>query len=71
MGIINWWALLKIPGEGTIGDISNMGIISEDGVHLTYFRNRSAAVFLCNRLMDGSGELSDLDSVSSKRSKME
>jgi hypothetical protein len=47
---LEWWDLLGLEGDANVKDIRRMGIIDDDGVHLTTCACRNAAVVLCNRL---------------------
>jgi hypothetical protein len=49
--IVEWWATLKLNGEGTTRDLDGLGILCEDGVHLQHRRVNVAAVHLCEVLM--------------------
>jgi hypothetical protein len=47
---LEWWDLLGLEGDANVTDIRRMGIVDDDGVHLTARACRNAAVVLCNRL---------------------
>ena len=71
--VLDWWKVLKLEGEGTVKDILDNNVVCGDGVHLTPIMNKTAAVYLCHRLLEtvGEEEEDDIMSVgsSSKRSR--
>ncbi len=72
VSVMEWWRLLKLDGECAVGTIKDKGIVSGDGVHLCSSMNRTAAVVLCHRFMEGAEEeWSETDSVQSKRRRLE
>jgi hypothetical protein len=50
ISFLEWWDLLGLDGDVAVTDIRRMGIVDNDGVHLTARACRNAAVVLCNRL---------------------
>jgi hypothetical protein len=72
--VLEWWKVLKLEGEGTVSEVVDKGVVCGDGVHLTHAMNKSAAVFLCHRMLE-TGEDEDMSDVmsvgsSSKRSRL-
>jgi hypothetical protein len=68
---MDWWRLLKLDGEGTVREVASKGIVDRDGVHLTVRMNRTAAVSICHRMMEGPMEEDWSEaSTSSKRPRM-
>jgi len=49
--VVDWFELLGWSCEHTLKDIVGKKIISADNVHLSAVANRSAAVFLCSRML--------------------
>jgi len=71
--VLDWWKLLKLDGDCSVQTVREKGLVSEDGVHLSVNANRSAAVVLCHRFLEGMEEdgWSETASTSSKRQRME
>jgi hypothetical protein len=68
--VVEWWRLLKMEKEGTLKEIIEKRVVSNDGVHLSPNMNRLAAVSLCHRLLEGPEEddiWSETSSVSKKQ----
>jgi hypothetical protein len=71
--VLEWWRLTKQTGELGVREIAEKGILSSDGVHLTTCMNKTAALYLCRRMLEtGNDGWSDSESVSSsKRPRLE
>ena len=69
VSVLYWHRALKLESEGTLREVIGKKLLSDDGVHLTPSATRTAAVFLCHRLLEGGDEeWSELESeASSKR----
>ena len=66
--VVEWWQLLKMEREGTLREIVDKKVVGADGVHLSTYMNRIAAVSLCHRLLEGPEE-DDIWSGTSSASK--
>jgi hypothetical protein len=51
--VVHWYEMLGMSAESQLKEICEKRIVSEDGVHLSIDSNKSAAVFLCRRFLDG------------------
>jgi hypothetical protein len=49
VSVVEWWDILGFEKDMSARETQRMGIVSEDGVHLTMRANRCAAASLCNR----------------------
>ena len=69
---VEWYTTLKLDMEPAVRELEKLAIVSEDGVHLSFSKNHTAAVFLCNRMQEMDMLDSDLESqCSSKRMRLE
>ena len=65
--LVEWYSTLRLEEEPDCRDLEKLGIVSADGVHLNFVKNHTAAVFLCNRMMESEMMDSDLESMSSSK----
>jgi hypothetical protein len=50
--VVQWWDLLGLDQDKTVGEVRALRVIEGDGVHLTARANRNAAVLLCRRIRE-------------------
>jgi hypothetical protein len=50
--VVQWWDLLGLDQDKTVGEVRALRVIEGDGVHLTERANRNAAVLLCRRIRE-------------------
>ncbi len=50
--VVQWWDLLGLDKDKTVGEVRALRVIEGDGVHLTARANRNAAVLLCRRIRE-------------------
>jgi len=51
--VVHWYEMLGMSAEPQLKEICEKRIVCEDRVHLSIDSNKSAAVFLCRRFLDG------------------
>jgi hypothetical protein len=50
--VVEWWDLLGLDKDKSVGEVRALRVIEGDGVHLTARANRNAAVSLCRRVKE-------------------
>jgi hypothetical protein len=62
--ILEWWDILGLDSDKTVGEVKRMRLVEGDGVHLTVRANRCDAVSLCIRVRDSEIEETKSDAGS-------